>query len=154
MLSRFPRLKVVLWVAATVVPATSGTAQEPGYNADIRPILVEACFSCHGPDSASRRADLRLDMREAAISSGAIAPGKPDDSELMRRILSTDPDEVMPPPEVKRHSRSSSGVCWRTGSAQVRITSSTGPTLLRSKPLLPPFPRTIRTGPGIRWMPL
>ena len=102
MLSRFPRLKVVLWVAATVVPATSGTAQEPGYNADIRPILVEACFSCHGPDSASRRADLRLDMREAAISSGAIAPGKPDDSELMRRILSTDPDEVMPPPEVKK----------------------------------------------------
>jgi len=69
------------------------------YNDDIRPILVDACFACHGPDSASREADLRLDQREAAIASEAIAPGDADESELVRRILSTDPDERMPPPE-------------------------------------------------------
>lgn len=99
---RFPYSLCVLCMATSVFLTASVAAQEPGYNADIRPILVEACFSCHGPDSASRKGDLRLDVRDAAISSGAIVPGKPDDSELLRRILSTDPDEVMPPPEVKK----------------------------------------------------
>jgi hypothetical protein len=67
------------------------------YNRDIRPILSDACFRCHGPDSAARQADLRLDVRDAAIETGAIAPGKPEESELVRRILSEDPDELMPP---------------------------------------------------------
>ena len=48
------------------------------YNRDIRPILAENCFVCHGPDSASRKGGLRLDQREAAITAEAIAPGKPD----------------------------------------------------------------------------
>jgi len=92
----------VLTCVAVCLLVASACGQEPGYNADIRPILVEACFSCHGPDSASRKADLRLDLREAALSAGAIDPGKPDSSELIRRILSNDPGEVMPPPEVKK----------------------------------------------------
>ncbi|HEV7223691.1 MAG TPA: DUF1553 domain-containing protein [Pirellulales bacterium] len=83
--------------------ASAAVAAEPiEYNRDIRPILLENCFACHGADSAARKADLRLDQREAAIASGAIAPGKPDDSELMRRILSTDPEEMMPPPATKK----------------------------------------------------
>ncbi len=72
------------------------------YNRDIRPILSDNCFSCHGPDSASRAADLRLDLRDAAIEMAAITPGDPDDSEMLRRILSEDESEQMPPPTTKK----------------------------------------------------
>lgn len=68
-----------------------------GYNRSIRPILADNCFACHGPDSAARKADLRLDKREAAVESGAIVPGKPEESELIKRITSTDPEALMPP---------------------------------------------------------
>lgn len=69
-----------------------------GFNDQIRPILSEYCFACHGPDSASRKADLRLDSRQSALDAGAVEPGKPNESELIARILSDDPDTVMPPP--------------------------------------------------------
>ena len=74
-----------------------------GFNRDILPILAERCFACHGFDNATRKAGLRLDSAAGAttrLSSGlsAIFPGKPTESELFRRIASTDPDEVMPPP--------------------------------------------------------
>ncbi len=72
------------------------------YNHDVRPILFENCMSCHGPDSASRQADLRLDKREVAVDKKAIVPGKPEASEMIRRILSDDPEELMPPPETKK----------------------------------------------------
>jgi hypothetical protein len=72
------------------------------YNEHIRPILVENCFGCHGADSAGRKADLRLDQRDAAIESGAIAPGDPDSSIALDRIFSDDPEEVMPPPSLKK----------------------------------------------------
>ncbi len=83
------------------VMGASSTATQAGdveFNRDIRPILRETCFRCHGPDSGSRKADLRLDRRDDAIKSGAIVPGKLDESELINRILSDDPEEVMPPP--------------------------------------------------------
>ena len=76
--------------------------QRSQYNRDVRPILFDNCFSCHGPDSASRQAELRLDQREAAVEKSAIVPGDPDASEMIRRILSDDPDEQMPPPETKK----------------------------------------------------
>ncbi len=72
------------------------------YNRDIRPILSEACFRCHGPDSASRKADLRLDRREAAVGAKSIVPGDPESSEIIARIFSDDPEEVMPPPAIKK----------------------------------------------------
>jgi Protein of unknown function (DUF1549)/Protein of unknown function (DUF1553)/Planctomycete cytochrome C len=76
------------------------------FNRDIRPILSNKCFACHGPDEEHREADLRLDVRDAAITAGAdrkaIVPGKPDESELVFRICSEDPDAVMPPRETEK----------------------------------------------------
>lgn len=79
-------------------PFPDGIAsEEVQFNRDIRPILAENCFSCHGQDPHSRGADLRLDEREAAISSGAIVPNSPDDSAVWARIVSESDDERMPP---------------------------------------------------------
>jgi len=72
------------------------------YNRDIRPILAENCFACHGPDSAARKGELRLDKREAAVEKKAVVPGKVSESELIKRILSLDADEVMPPVATKK----------------------------------------------------
>ncbi len=74
------------------------------FSRQVLPILSDQCFLCHGPDEGSREADLRLDRQEDALrtESPLIVPGKSADSELIRRILSTDPDEVMPPPATKR----------------------------------------------------
>ncbi|QJX00657.1 DUF1553 domain-containing protein [Frigoriglobus tundricola] len=67
------------------------------YNRDVRPILAENCFSCHGPDSAARKAGLRLDLREDAVTMKAIVPGKPTESEMIRRLVTDDASELMPP---------------------------------------------------------
>src|SRR5438874_7298616 len=67
------------------------------YNRDVRPILAENCFACHGPDSAARKADLRLDLRDEAVTAEAFVPGQPDKSALVERIFSTVKSEVMPP---------------------------------------------------------
>lgn len=72
-------------------------ADDVDFNRDIRPILADNCFACHGPDANHRKGDLRLDVRDDAIAAKAITPGKPDVSKLVARILSTDPDQVMPP---------------------------------------------------------
>lgn len=73
---------------------------ELSYDRDIRPILSENCFSCHGFDDKKREADLRLDTRTGAIDEGkAIVAGKANESPLVERILSKDPDQIMPPPE-------------------------------------------------------
>jgi len=81
----------------------SGVAADGlSFNQDIRSILVENCFSCHGADSAGRKADLRLDKRDDAVESGAIVPGDVDSSVMLDRIFSDDPDEVMPPPSAKK----------------------------------------------------
>ncbi|MBM81121.1 MAG: hypothetical protein CMJ78_11085 [Planctomycetaceae bacterium] len=70
------------------------------FNRDIRPLLSDRCFRCHGPDSAARKADLRLDLEDAAKES-AIVAGKIDESELILRIASNDPEERMPPASSK-----------------------------------------------------
>jgi hypothetical protein len=72
------------------------------FNLNVRPILSDKCFSCHGPDEHGRKADLRLDIEKNAKDPGlmAIVAGKPDESEMIFRIHSDDEDEVMPPPEI------------------------------------------------------
>lgn len=72
------------------------------YNRDIRPILSENCFYCHGPDKNHRDGKFRLDQRESAIAKGAIVPGKTDGSKLVERIFTADPDDLMPPPKTHK----------------------------------------------------
>ena len=90
---------IVLFSARGGVAAT---ISKPSFNRDIRPILAENCFACHGPDSAARKADLRLDRREVAVKAGVIVPGKPDESEMIRRVFSDDKDEAMPPASIHK----------------------------------------------------
>ncbi len=90
--------------AAWVFRATALAAgPEIDFNREIRPILSESCYQCHGPDAGKRKADLRLDAREGLFRSddgtAIVAPGKLDTSELWLRITSDDPDSVMPPPK-------------------------------------------------------
>ncbi|MCE9629165.1 MAG: PSD1 and planctomycete cytochrome C domain-containing protein [Planctomycetia bacterium] len=95
------------WAVSVVVAfAASTVGASPDFAREVRPILSNRCFKCHGPDADRQEAGLRLDMREAAtaeLDSGtrAIVPGHPDDSEIVARITSTDPDLVMPPPHTK-----------------------------------------------------
>ncbi len=75
-------------------------ALEPvSFTRDIRPILSDNCFACHGPDQDKREAGLRLDVADSALQSGAVAPGELNHSELWTRINSVEESEVMPPPE-------------------------------------------------------
>ncbi len=87
------RLLSLIWVAITAPAAFS----QVSFKRDIRPILSDNCFYCHGPDANHREADLRLDTPEGALS--AIEAGKPDASELLQRLVSHDLDERMPPPK-------------------------------------------------------
>ncbi|MDZ4402734.1 PSD1 and planctomycete cytochrome C domain-containing protein [Prosthecobacter sp.] len=83
------------------------SAHAVDFNRDVRPVLAQQCFTCHGMDDHARKGKLRLDLSESAHGKGksgeiAIIPGKPDASEVIKRILSTDEDEVMPPPHTKK----------------------------------------------------
>jgi hypothetical protein len=97
-----------LWIVAACLAASmppSAMADEPlQYNRDIKRILSENCFFCHGPDHESRQAGLRLDSRDEALEAAdsgeaAIVPGKPEASEMIRRIFAESEDERMPPPD-------------------------------------------------------
>jgi len=89
-------------LAAAEISSTALADAPVDYLRDVRPILSNNCYACHGPDEGSREAELRLDLLESAQSetpSGVVAvvPGDPNQSELLRRISSVDPDELMPP---------------------------------------------------------
>ncbi len=81
-------------------------AQKVDFNRDVRPVLSDRCFRCHGPDSDAREAELRLDEREGLFSDRdgfvVVKPGSPDKSDLWERITSDDPDIVMPPPDANK----------------------------------------------------
>src|SRR5438067_1787150 len=76
---------------------TEAATNQIQFNRDIRPILSENCFACHGPDKNQRKAKLRLDVREVAIEKEAFVPGKPAESTLVERIYTTNEDDIMPP---------------------------------------------------------
>lgn len=101
----FPRSAfgiLVLLAGRPVMAAAPAVPAHPEFNRDVRPILADKCYQCHGPDKKARKAELRLDLRDEVIvpaESGEtpIVPGKPDESEVIKRVLTPDADELMPP---------------------------------------------------------
>lgn len=98
-----------LFVAALTIltgPASPANAAKVSFSREVLPILSDNCFYCHGPSETGRKADLRLDVPEGAfrVKKGVavIQPGKPEESALIQRLHSTDPDELMPPPDSHR----------------------------------------------------
>ena len=102
------RVSMRLFVLVFALAFTSATYAEDKlvFGRDVLPILSENCFHCHGPDEKGRQAELRLDTLEGVLAElnghKVVTPGDPQASELIRRLLSTDPDEVMPPPSTKK----------------------------------------------------
>ena len=92
---------ILLLTAATwaLPPAARAAAPAISFNRDVRPILSDNCFRCHGSDQNARKAKLRLDVRDDALAKEAFVPGQPDASELVKRIYTTNEDDLMPPPE-------------------------------------------------------
>ena len=94
----FTKLTVLILTAASSAAAPQLPAKIE-FNRDVRPILSDNCFYCHGNDPKHREAKLRLDIREQALKKDAFVPGKPDESELVVRIFTGDQKELMPPPD-------------------------------------------------------
>lgn len=95
-------VQVSLAAAALAVGTAWAQAPAVDFTRDIAPLLAARCYQCHGPDGSSRKAGLRLDRRDGATRPNAdgiaaIVPGRPEDSALIARITSDDPDERMPP---------------------------------------------------------
>src|SRR5436190_9097575 len=96
------RTRLLGLILAMDVLSVAFADESVNFNRDIRPVLSDKCFACHGLDKNARKADLRLDQRQSAVDKKAIVPGKPADSALTERIFSTDPDVVMPPPKANK----------------------------------------------------
>jgi hypothetical protein len=100
MKSVFSSLKTPALAASLLIALLApAAAADLSYNRDIRPILSDNCFYCHGPDANHRKGKMRLDVREEALKKEAFVPSDPDKSELIRRIFAKDPDDLMPPPD-------------------------------------------------------
>lgn len=97
----------MVFYGTSLLSASLYSKESVSFNQQIRPILSDACFHCHGPDESSRKAKLRLDIRDEALKpaksgSAAIVPGQPEKSELIARIYTSDVDELMPPEEAHK----------------------------------------------------
>ncbi|MBX9627804.1 MAG: DUF1549 domain-containing protein, partial [Gemmataceae bacterium] len=106
-MARRPHVRALPLAGLVALFGAPARAADPvDYTRDIRPILADHCFTCHGPDDKSRKGGLRLDLRDDALTGGdsgepAVVPGKPDKGELLRRVTTHDESEVMPPPRQK-----------------------------------------------------
>ena len=96
------RILLAALMLSLAIAATACADAPIEFNRDIRPILSENCLYCHGQDGNKRKADLRLDVRDVAIETGAIVPGNAGASVLLERIHSTDAEVLMPPPTSNR----------------------------------------------------
>ena len=109
-MSRSPIFPLATFVFATLALSTLARGQDEAidFSRDIRPILSNNCFACHGPDEKQRQGGFRLDEKASALGKGesgepVIVPGKPDTSGLIARITSDDADLKMPPADSKKH---------------------------------------------------
>jgi hypothetical protein len=97
--------RILFFLTAITAGAAGAAVAEPPvpakieFNRDVRPILSDNCFYCHGNDPKHREADLRLDLRDEAVKAKAFIPGKASESELVSRIFTDDEDDLMPPPD-------------------------------------------------------
>lgn len=83
--------------ATPTLAAEAPVPDKIAFNRDVRPILSDNCFACHGPDAGKRKGKLRLDLREEALKKEAFVPGNPEKSAVIERILTTKDDDLMPP---------------------------------------------------------
>lgn len=140
------------WIVGLLFASRLGVAAEIDFNRDVRPILSDYCYACHGPDQEQRQADLRLDTQEGALTDlggyAAITPGNLEQSELIRRIFARD-DEAMPPPDHPKQLNESQkatlrawieqGAYWKTHWAY-------------EKPIRIPTPSILRTDDADNWI--
>ncbi len=124
---------------------------------DVRPILSRHCFSCHGPDANNRKSGLRLDTRDGALGehkgTTAFVPNNPTDSDAMLRILTTDPDDRMPPPDKSKgltEAEIETLTRWVKGGAEWKEPWSLRP-VLRKTPPRSPWPKQ-NLGPIDAWV--
>jgi hypothetical protein len=137
---------VYCWMAGWSPSALAQVAVD--FRRDVLPILSENCFTCHGPDEKTRKADLRLDVKESALraTDPVIVPGKSGESELFARVSSTDRDQVMPPPKSGK----------KLGAAQIEILKKwidQGATWKRHwafEPISRPEPPSVRSMSWVR----
>jgi mono/diheme cytochrome c family protein len=131
-------------ICCGVVAAQEQAGQAISYTRNIRPILATNCFPCHGPDENTREADLRLDTAEGATADlgghQAIAPGKPDESEILVRIMESDPDLRMPPPESHKTLKPEQVALLRNWIAQGAEYEQHWAFVLPTRPSVPELP--------------
>jgi len=101
------RLAVLCLLALVGLFSVRVASAEVDFPREVQPILAEHCWHCHGTDAEDRQSELRLDLRDSALQGGesgtaAIVPGKPEESELIKRVMTHDPDTIMPPPSQKK----------------------------------------------------
>src|SRR5215207_919152 len=99
-------VRCLLFLLPVLATAELPLPEKVGFNDHIRPIISNNCYYCHGPDEKHREADLRLDIREGAVADlggyAAVVPGKPDASEILKRITTDETDDMMPPVKSKK----------------------------------------------------
>ncbi|KAB2660383.1 MAG: DUF1553 domain-containing protein [Verrucomicrobia bacterium] len=104
----FPLVAAALaWLGSAAPSQAATTSGKLDFNRDVRPVLNEHCFHCHGFDDKTRKGKLRLDVRDEALRGGksgkaAIVPGKPDESDVFKRLVTHDADDLMPPAEANK----------------------------------------------------
>lgn len=149
------RIRLAGLLALALLCATSPAQAAETFNRKIRPILSEYCMACHGPDPGSRKAGLRFDTEDGLLGTGrrggpVVIPGDPDKSPLWQRIVTEDPDDIMPPPEAHKELSESEknllrswieeGAAWEPHWAFIPV----------ERPPLPEIPAGLDPAPVIR----